>query len=283
MPLQEHVATVMKLAQIAYSDLPQANRERYTYDAFVQSVNDLGLHHQFLAKGVTTIESTLAEGEAYLLANHMHKNGGASRQVDMEPSAAIADPDAGPPTPANVGQLMAASKVAQLTDMLAKLVSILTPKVQVDTARKPLGPPAPSPGTDTPEWQQPRRVGYPSHSPRAFYMPLQNRFEGLPASEPEGKPAQTPRGVPFPPPPLVCNRRQPRTPRLTARAVQPQWVRTQPHGNSYFLPGKIAGKAATFLLDSGCTTNLISRQLFDTLSAKVRSELEPYDGESQDS
>jgi len=33
-----------------------------------------------------------------------------------------------------------------------------------------------------------------------------------------------------------------------------------------------AGKAATFLLDSGCTTNLISRQLFDTLYAKVRSE-----------
>jgi len=61
--------------------------------------------------------------------------------------------------------------------------------------------------------------------------------------------------------------------------VQPQRVQTQPHGNSYFLPGKIAGKPATFLLDSGCTTNLISRQLFDTLSTKVRNELEPYDGE----
>ena len=53
----------------------------------------------------------------------------------------------------------------------------------------------------------------------------------------------------------------------------------QPHRNRYFLPGKIAGKAATFLLDSGCTMNLISRQLFDTLSAKVRSEMEPYNGE----
>jgi len=41
----------------------------------------------------------------------------------------------------------------------------------------------------------------------------------------------------------------------------------QPHGNSYFLPGKIAGKPANFLLDSGCTTNLLSRQFFDTLSA----------------
>jgi len=53
----------------------------------------------------------------------------------------------------------------------------------------------------------------------------------------------------------------------------------QPHGNSYFLPGKIAGKAVTFLLDSGCTTNLISRQLFNTLSARVRGKMEPYNGE----
>jgi len=95
---------------------------------------------------------------------------------------------------------------------------------------------------------------------------------------------QTLRDVPFLPPRPVCNRRQLPPPRLTAREVspvrvQPQRVRTQPHGNSYFLPVKIAGRAATFLLDSGCTTNLISRQLFDTLSAKVRCELEPYDGE----
>jgi len=95
-PLQEHAATVMKLAQIAYSDLPQANRERYTFDAFVQSVNDLGLHHQFLARGVTTVEGTLAEGEAYLLANQMHKNRGISRQVEVEPSATPIDPEAGP-------------------------------------------------------------------------------------------------------------------------------------------------------------------------------------------
>jgi len=67
-PLQEHAATVMKLAQIASRDLPQANRERYTYDAFVQSIYDLGLHHQFLARGVTTVEGALAVGKAYLLA-----------------------------------------------------------------------------------------------------------------------------------------------------------------------------------------------------------------------
>jgi len=53
----------------------------------------------------------------------------------------------------------------------------------------------------------------------------------------------------------------------------------QPYGSSYFLPGKLAGKAATFLLDTGCTTILLSRRLFDTLSAKDRANLEPYEGE----
>jgi len=59
-PLQEHATTVMRLAQIAFRDLPQANRERYTYDAFVQSINDLGLHHQFQARGIITAEGALA-------------------------------------------------------------------------------------------------------------------------------------------------------------------------------------------------------------------------------
>jgi len=110
-------------------------------------------------------------------------------------------------------------------------------------------------------------------------MPHRNRFDGLPTSEPVRELVQTPRGAPPSPPQLVHGRRRPRTLWLTAREVQPQQVRTQPHGNSYFLPGKIAGKPATFLLYSGCTTNLISRRFFDTLSTTVRNELEPYDGE----
>jgi len=54
-------------------------------------------------------------------------------------------------------------------------------------------------------------------------------------------------------------------------------VSTQPNGSSYFLPSKLGGKSATFLLDTGCTTNLLSRHLFDTLSAKDRANLEPYE------
>jgi len=66
-------------------------------DAFVQSVNNLGLHHQFLGRGVTTVEGALAEGEAYLLVNQMHRNRGVSRQVEVGLSATRDDMEAGPP------------------------------------------------------------------------------------------------------------------------------------------------------------------------------------------
>jgi len=56
-------------------------------------------------------------------------------------------------------------------------------------------------------------------------------------------------------------------------------VSAQPYGSSHFLPGKLAGKTTTFLLDTGCTKNLLSRRLFDTLSARDRANLELYEGE----
>jgi len=149
-PLQEHATTMMRLAQIAFRDLPQANREIYTYDAFVQSINDLGLHQQFLARGITTVKGALTVGEAYLLVSHMHRNCMASCQVDMEPSAASAAPNAETPAVANVTQMTMASKVAQMTDMLAKLVSALAPPNQIDNAREPSGPRTQSPGTGHP-------------------------------------------------------------------------------------------------------------------------------------
>jgi len=51
-----------------------------------------------------------------------------------------------------------------------------------------------------------------------------------------------------------------------------------PHESSLFLPGKVVDRPAKFLVDSGCTTNLLSRKFFDTLSAPVRRRLRPYEG-----
>jgi len=56
-------------------------------------------------------------------------------------------------------------------------------------------------------------------------------------------------------------------------------VRVQPRGDSYFLSGKVAGRPVTFLLDSGCTKNLLNRRVFDALPPKERRRIEPYTGE----
>jgi len=150
----------MKLAQIAFRDLPQVHHERYTFDAFVQSINDLGLYHQFLAKGVTTVKGALTVGEAYLLANHMHRNRLASRQVDSGPSAAPSVPNTENPTVNHVTQMTLASKVNQVTDMLAQLVAALIPPNLVDNTRELNEPRAQSPGTGQPFCWRCRRPGH---------------------------------------------------------------------------------------------------------------------------
>jgi len=150
----------MKLAQIAFRDLPQVHHERYTFDAFVQSINDLVLYHQFLAKGVTTVKGALTVGEAYLLANHMHRNRLASRQVDSGPSAAPSVPNTENPTVNHVTQMTLASKVNQVTDMLAQLVAALIPPNLVDNTRELNEPRAQSPGTGQPFCWRCRRPGH---------------------------------------------------------------------------------------------------------------------------
>jgi len=53
-------------------------------------------------------------------------------------------------------------------------------------------------------------------------------------------------------------------------------MRVQPPGDSYFLLGKMTGQAVIFLLDFGCTTNLLSHRVFDALPPKERRGIEPY-------
>jgi len=167
--LQEHATTVMKLAQIAFRDLPQVHRERYT---FVQSINDLGLHQQLQAKGVTTVEGALAVGEAYILVNHMHWNRVVSRQVDAGPFAAPSVPNTENPVVANVTQMTLASKADQVTDMLAQLVAALLPPNLVDNTRELNGPRAQSPGTGQTFYWRCRKLGHFQKSCPQFQLGL---------------------------------------------------------------------------------------------------------------
>jgi len=64
---------VKRLARVAYSDLPETQQQNYTLDDFTQSLNNIGLHNQLQARGVTTIEATFQDGEAYLQAERVYQ------------------------------------------------------------------------------------------------------------------------------------------------------------------------------------------------------------------
>ena len=42
---------------------------------------------------------------------------------------------------------------------------------------------------------------------------------------------------------------------------------------SLFVPGRVAGKTLSFLVDTGCTHNLLSRTVFNRLPAQTRLQL----------
>ena len=48
----------------------------------------------------------------------------------------------------------------------------------------------------------------------------------------------------------------------------------RPHQPSYFLPGKVGGVTVQLLIDTGCTTNLLSKRVFDKLSKATRATME---------
>jgi len=91
-------------------------------------------------------------------------------------------PEILPPCPPRV-------KLPWPADVLANCGPAMNPP-----EKKKRRPPRRVPRTKTQGWQHPRRVGYQRHSPKAFSMPLRNRFDGLPISELAREPAQLPRG-----------------------------------------------------------------------------------------
>ena len=53
----------------------------------------------------------------------------------------------------------------------------------------------------------------------------------------------------------------------TAQSLDP------PFGLSYFIPGRVEGKPALCLTNTGCTTDLIRKHVFDRLPEKLRERL----------
>jgi len=279
---------------------------------FTQSINHPSLNHQLQAKGVTSIEAALREGEAYLQAQRLYKT--HHRRTRLQERA--------PATTANTSLESATDRLMTMMTWVMAALSSIRPTATSPRAprrtngnwredrqghprpdpRKPRRPPRPrKPGKKrmqggprrasvrTPQqnphgWQTPRRTSRPERQREPFTLSLTNRFSQLPETELAGEVHPDIGGelnTPLPERPYLLRPRKPpkkRAPPRVAKSEQAGEVRVHPHGDSYFLPGKVTGRDVTFLLDSGCTTNLLSRRVFNTLPLKERRGLAPYTG-----
>jgi len=68
MSLQDYTNKVERLAQVAYGNLDIEDWRTLAFEAFPQSLNNLGLQRHHLAAGVETIEATLKQEKAYFQA-----------------------------------------------------------------------------------------------------------------------------------------------------------------------------------------------------------------------
>ena len=146
-------------------------------------------------------------------------------------------------------------------------------------------------------WQTPRKTAAPQEAEPSQPTRSQNYY-GVLSQLPEAK-------EPEPPPPTTdeaktspntvsksarrpkgARKNQPRTDnspqdqKQQEREVEPeveaQQVYDRPHQASYFIPGRVEGRPIQFLLDTGCTTNLLGKHVFDRLPERIREQKKEY-------
>jgi len=100
-------------------------------------VNDLGLHHQYLARRVATVEDALHEGEAYLLATQLHRSRVNSHQVTVDPSEDHCESQLPAHVAAAAADSLLPSEVTHMTEMVEKLVAALVQSAAVGPAQRP--------------------------------------------------------------------------------------------------------------------------------------------------
>jgi len=251
---------------------------------FTQSINHPSLNHQLQARGVTSLEAALREGEAYLQAQRLYEN----FQPETRP------PGGGPTTTIDASLHSATDRlITMMTWAMTAISRARSPVTPLKVprqkpppdSRKPGRPPRPrklgkesmqgvprrtsvrTPRHTPHEWQMSRKTGCFERPREAFTLPLANRFSQLLDTELAGEVLRDIGGELLTPPlegPHLQRPQKPpkkRAPPRVAKTEHTGEVRVQPHRDSYFLPGKITGRDVTFLLDSSCTTNLLSRRV----------------------
>ena len=122
------------------------------------------------------------------------------------------------------------------------------------------------------QWKTPK-CGIPTrkdNSPFPTSLKTQNRFMLLENEEPIEIDASNITPCPNPPKKLKNSKNKMKEVKdLNIAQVDEQTA--QPLENSYFLPGKIGRQAVRALLDTGCTTNILAKHVFDKLPASVKN------------
>jgi len=210
--LQDHAIVVKRLAQLAYSDLPETQQRRYILEDFTQSINYPGLHHQLQAKGVTSIEAALWQGEAYLQAQRLYETPPqVTRFCGKTPAATINTPSLLkqqriawlpswrgrwlfypvsdlrplhqklPDKPADAGS---AADRDTGTQVVHRINNDQTPANRRDREKRTQGgfrrASERTPRHTPREWQKPRRTSRPELQREQFILPHTNRFSQLP-------------------------------------------------------------------------------------------------------
>ena len=146
--------------------------------------------------------------------------------------------------------------------------------------------------TDSEGWQQPGRTAAPVVARPTQPIESSNRYGALtnlpeteqPSAASTGGALDT--GKVAPPTKTTKPAAQPKPRKVSSKdrqlpteesdVEQAQQIFDRPHQASYFIPGKVEGRPAQFLLDTGCTTNLLGKHVYDRLPEAVRSQRRDY-------
>jgi len=133
--LREHLTVVKRLAQVATGDFLADSRQSLAPDAFLQSINNLGLKQHLLVAKVETMERALRFGNAYFQAGSTCRSGTTIQQVgaddDMSTSAAK--------TAVHVATAAAKKPTSLTSSLVQELLTKIRQLRQQSTVEKPQG------------------------------------------------------------------------------------------------------------------------------------------------
>jgi len=135
--LREHATVVERLAQVAYGDLPVNSRQSLALDAFLQSINNLGLKQHLLVAEVETMERALRPWNAYFQADSTCRPGTTIQQVGADDDVSTS------PEKTAVHVAMAAAKepINLTTNLVQELLAEIRQLRQQSTVERPRGLP----------------------------------------------------------------------------------------------------------------------------------------------